>query len=110
MTLITRPTKQGGGTDVLAGNDVLAEEWDGDLNTIYNDYNGHITNVNIQADAAIVGTKLADAPNGVPTAKINDNSVTSAKLQSDATVDANRAVTTNHIKDGAVTLSKASFF
>ena len=32
MAIITRPTKTGGGTDVVAGNDLLASEWNGVLN------------------------------------------------------------------------------
>lgn len=80
MTVITRPTKTGGGTDVVANNDVLAEEWNGDLNTIYSDYNGNIKNVNCAADMALDGTKLADSPSGVPSVKINDGAVIAAKI------------------------------
>ena len=37
---------------------------------------------------------------------VGANAITSTKLSSDATVDANRAVGTNHIKNGAVTVGK----
>ena len=57
---------------------------------------------------------------GVTTAKINDLAVTTAKiatdavdntiLKDDASVDANRAVTTNHIRDGNVTSAKIADF
>lgn len=116
MSIITRPTKLGGGTDFLPGNDELAEEFNGDANTIYNDYNGNIKNANCAADMALDGTKLADAPSGVPTAKINDLSITTAKivdkavsaakLANDPLVDGNRAVSTDHIRVLAVTTSR----
>lgn len=44
--------------------------------------------------------------NTVSTASIVDDAVTSAKLRDDATTDANRAVTTNHIRDLSVTTGK----
>jgi hypothetical protein len=44
--------------------------------------------------------------NSVDATEIATNSVTSTELQSDATVNNNRAVTTNHIRDNAVTASK----
>jgi hypothetical protein len=99
MSIITRPVKTGGGTDVVAGNDVLAEEWNGDLNTIYSDYDGNITNANCSAAMGLVGTKLADAPNGVPTAKINDLAVTTAKLN-------DLSVTKAKVAAAAVSLDK----
>ena len=42
----------------------------------------------------------------VTTDVIRDGAVTSTKLQNDASTDANRAVGTNHIKEGAVTSTK----
>ncbi len=45
-------------------------------------------------------------PDVVGEAQILNNSVTSGKLRSDAGIDANRAVTTDHIRDGAVTAAK----
>src|SRR6266496_4854076 len=80
MAIITRPVKTGGGTDVVAGNDVLAQEWNSDLNTIYTDYDGNITNANCATGMGLQGSKLADAPDGVTTTKINDLAVTPAKL------------------------------
>ena len=106
MAIITRPVKLGGGTDFVAGNDVLAQEFNDDANIVYADYNGNITDANCSAIMGLQGTKLADAPNGVPTAKINDLAVTSVKILNDATVDANRAITTNHIKNLAITNAK----
>ncbi len=85
MAIITRPIKTGGGTDYVAGNDELAKEFNDDANIIYADYNGNITNANCSAIMALEGIKLADAPLGIPTAKINDLAVTTAKL-ADASV------------------------
>jgi hypothetical protein len=42
--------------------------------------NGSIIDADINAAAGIVGTKIAAAPNGVPTAGINDGAITAAKL------------------------------
>ncbi|PWG79214.1 beta strand repeat-containing protein [Pararcticibacter amylolyticus] len=60
---------------------------------------------------AITSLKLAsdastDANRAVSVNHIKNNAVTSAKLSSDANTDANRAVTTNHIRDNAVTSAK----
>ena len=38
--------------------------------------------------------------------KVKDNGITSSQLQSDASTDSNRAVQTNHIRDGQVTTAK----
>lgn len=67
-------------------------------------------------DGAVTTVKLADSPNGVATAKLQDLAVTTAKidnkavtdtkLANDATTDANRAVGTDHLKDLAVTNAK----
>jgi hypothetical protein len=43
---------------------------------------GVIVDADVNAAAAIQGTKLADAPNGIPTAKLNDGAVTDAKITS----------------------------
>lgn len=45
---------------------------------------------------------------GVTTAKLANNAVDSTKLASDPSVDANRAVSTDHIKDSAVTNAKVA--
>jgi hypothetical protein len=67
--------------------------------------NGQIQNDNIANDAAIDGVKLSTT-SPVPTDRIADDAVTDAKLRDDAATDANRAVTTNHIRDAAVTAAK----
>lgn len=43
---------------------------------------------------------------GVNTAALADDSVTALKLRDDPTIDSNRAVTTDHIRDNAVTMAK----
>lgn len=48
------------------------------------------------------------ASGSVTATKLGANSVTSVKLMSDSSVDANRAVTTDHIKNNAVTGAKLS--
>lgn len=42
-----------------AGGTIVASEHNDNYDTIYNDYNGNITNANISGSAAIVDTKLA---------------------------------------------------
>jgi alpha-tubulin suppressor-like RCC1 family protein len=46
------------------------------------------------------------SPNSISTLELADDSVTSDKLQADLSVDANRAVTSDHIRSGAVTEPK----
>jgi C1q domain len=57
----------------------------------------------------IAGEGLAGgAATGEATISIADDGVTAAKLQDDAAIDANRAVTSDHIRNGAVTDGKIS--
>jgi hypothetical protein len=100
MGTVTRPTKLGGGTDVLAGNDILASEWNGDINAIVNDHNGNITDVNVAAAAAIDGTKLKDT--SITTIKIGNGQVTKAKIgAAEITADKLKATGTNPYTNGA---------
>ena len=59
-----------------------------DVNTRFNDI------------ATLLNTTKLDADN------LQDNAVTGPKLASDASVDANRAVDTDHIKDEAIATAK----
>jgi len=43
---------------------------------------------------------------GINTSALVDDSVTASKLRDDPTIDSNRSVTTNHIRDNAVTMDK----
>jgi len=52
MSTITKPNT------FSAGGTVFASEHNENFNTIYDDYNGNVQNVNIASDAAIVGSKL----------------------------------------------------
>lgn len=61
---------------------------------------GTVTNI-------ATGTGLAGGPiTTTGTISIAVNGVTATELRSDATTDANRAVTTNHIRDNAITSTK----
>lgn len=103
MSTINRVTKQGSGTtEFQAGTTILSGEVNTDFDTIYHDYDGNIDNTNIapnagivypklnlsnsivnadiNTNAGIVGTKLADAPLGIITSKINDGAVTLPKV------------------------------
>ena len=88
MGIIVRPNKPSGGPDWVAGDDALAANFNGDANTIYNEFNGNTDNANIKALAGIEGTKIATAPNGIPTDRINDSAVASAKIADGAIIAA----------------------
>lgn len=55
---IARPTKSFGGTTYINGVVPQASDFNGDFSTIYNEFNGAISNVNISASAAIAATKI----------------------------------------------------
>jgi len=54
----------------------------------------------------IVNNSIYGVPGGDGKLKVPSNGIGSNELASDASVDANRAVDTNHIKDGSVTADK----
>jgi hypothetical protein len=58
---ISRPTKTFGGTSFVNGVVPDASDFNGDIDTIYSEFNGNITNVNIDASAAIAGSKISPA-------------------------------------------------
>lgn len=80
MAIVSRPLKTGGSGDYVAGNDVLADECNADANTIYDEFNGNITDANCSLTMNLLGTKLADAPAGIPASKLNTASVTTNKI------------------------------
>ncbi|SRR6266487_85673 len=68
------------------------------------------------ATGAVTTVKIADAPNGVGAGKVNDaaigtaqlinDAVDATKLKDSASVDSDRAVTSDHIRDSSVTSAK----
>lgn len=60
--------------------------------------------IGLSTNNSVATASLQDG--AVTSDKLADDSVTAAKLRDDVAVDANRAVTTNHIRDGAVNLLK----
>lgn len=52
MATISKPTT------FSAGNTIIASEHNSNFDTIYNDYNGNITNINVASGAAIAASKL----------------------------------------------------
>ena len=85
---ITRPGKSFGGTSWITGVVPTAADFNGDIDTVYSEINGSITNVNIGASAAIAGSKISPA-------FTLDTSVTTATpcrlwIESDEAADAQR--------------------
>lgn len=55
---IARPTKTFGGTSFINGVIPQASDFNGDIDTIYTEFNGGITNANVAAGAALAASKL----------------------------------------------------
>jgi len=53
LSIISKPNT------FTAGNTILATEHNANFDTIYNDYNGNITNVNLSGAAGITDANLA---------------------------------------------------
>lgn len=68
--------------------------------------NNIFTGTNTFNAAVTFGSTTTFQAGDIQTAELADDSVTDAKLRDDATTDANRAVTTNHIRDSAITNAK----
>ena len=64
-----------------------------------------VTSAKILAGAVIAGKYGAAS---IATADVADDAITAAKLRDDAATDANRAVTTDHLRDLAVTSAKVA--
>lgn len=62
---ITRPIKSNGSTSFTNGMVPQDSDLNGDANTIYSEFNGNISNVNISASAAIAASKIS--PDGFTT-------------------------------------------
>jgi len=55
---ISRPTKTFGGTSFINGVVPDASDFNGDIDTIYSEFNGSVSNANISSSAAIAGSKI----------------------------------------------------
>ena len=91
------------------GNTVTADGQNTNEEAIVTQVNGNIENVNCSSTMALDGTKLADAPNGVPTIKINDLAVTENKLAAEGVTAAkikNLTITGAKIATGTITEDK----
>ena len=83
----------------------VAEEFEDDMtNLAGNDTSGFSINGSNIADNSITTTKIAGL--NVEESDIANDAVTANKLKSSTSTDSVRAVTTNHIRDGAVTDAK----
>ena len=83
----------------------IAEEFEDDMtNLAGNDTSGFSINGSNIADNSITTTKIAGL--NVEESDIANDAVTANKLKSSTSTDSVRAVTTNHIRDGAVTDAK----
>lgn len=87
MATITRPN------DYTAGGTISDSALDDDLNTIYTDYNGGITNVNIASAAAIAYSKLT-LTGSILNADLAGSQIQNVKLKSYATISASIATST----------------
>lgn len=76
------------------------------VNTNFGDITTYVNNLEATLNAAgnVSTTDLADL--SVTTVKLANDAVTASKLADDVSVDANRAVTTDHIRDSAITAAK----
>lgn len=63
---IVRPSKTFGGTSFINGVIPQASDFNGDIDTIYSEFNGNIENANIKAAAAIAGTKVVPSFTSIP--------------------------------------------
>lgn len=99
MAIIARPNKTTGFPNYASGSTtILAAEVDSDLNTVYTDHNGNITNANIAGAANIATSKVAQ-DGGIVTAHLASNSVTNVKM-------ADNAINTAELAALAVTAAK----
>lgn len=124
MTQISLP-RGSSETGTNEWNDVYSND-----NAITTVVNGQLSNDNLDANAAIAHSKLANGTSGqllvanssgvitstsvtgdvtissTGVTTIGNDKVTATQLKDSASVDADRAVTTDHIRDGAVTAAK----
>jgi hypothetical protein len=87
LATITRPN------DYTAGGTISASAIDDDLDTIYTDYNGGITNVNIASAAAIAYSKT-NLASAILNTDLAGSQIQNVKLKSYATISASIATST----------------
>jgi hypothetical protein len=98
MSIVTRANKAGSGTpNYVPNTTILSDEVNLDFNTLYDDYDGNITDANIAVGANIDGAKLANQT--ITGAKLVNETITATQLADDA-------VTTVKILDANVTTAK----
>ena len=98
MGIVTRPVKPvgGGGTaEWINGVILLANELNEDIKTIIDDYNGNVSDANCAAGMALKGTKIADAPNGIPAGKYNALSI----RKGDLSTTTGQKITSNQLEE-----------
>lgn len=77
MAVINRPNG-----DAVNGQTITANYYNDDLNTIYNDYSGNITNANIAASAAIALSKISTGLSGSIVGTTDTQTLTNKTLTS----------------------------
>src|SRR5678816_2705310 len=81
MTVPARPIKPTSGTpDYAPGTDIIADEANDDIQPLYDVLAGQIDGTNINPIGAIPGTAIADAPAGIPKAKVNAGIISLDKM------------------------------
>lgn len=92
-------------TDVTADSDALASDYNANLQKIRDKMSTSagvgIGDADIATDAAISGSKLSTV-NQVPNLALATDAVDNRVLRKDAGVSANRPVTADHVRDGAI--------
>lgn len=86
---VSRPTKSFGGTSFINGVIPQASDFNGDVDTIYTDYNGNISNTNISASAAIAASKL-DGDGFTTNLRVTRSAPCNILDESDQSADAKR--------------------
>jgi hypothetical protein len=89
MATIARGSKTGGGTDFNTGQAMKSAEFNTDFNTVYNEFNGSISNANISASAAIAYSKL-NLTGLVVNGDLTDGTLLNAKINASADITATK--------------------
>jgi hypothetical protein len=82
---IARNTKAGGTTDVQSGQTIQPSDLNTDMNTLFNEINGNLTNANISGSAAIAYSKLT-LTSSIVTGDITDGTIANADVNASAAI------------------------